>query len=146
LQDLGKYQQGLASTDFNNAYQQYNQQQQQQYQMLANMAGSGQNAAAQLGGFGAQAVTNAGQSLTGGAAAQAGGIMGAANSLGGGALGIAGYNQYLQGMQQPQYGGTPSYGMGYGAGQGLDPYGGGLGLTAGNGGSGLGLQLPASYK
>jgi hypothetical protein len=145
LQDLGKYGQGLAQTDFNNAYQQYTQQQRQQYDMLAGLSGSGQNAAVGMGGFGSGAVNQAGNYQTGGAAAQAGGLMGATNALSGAGLGIAGYQQYLQGMQQGNYGSTPSYGMGYGAGQGLDPYGGGLGLTAGNGGSGLGLQLPAAY-
>jgi hypothetical protein len=146
LQDLGKYQQGLASTDFNNAYNQYTNWQNQQYNQLMGVSGTGQNAAAGIGGFGANAASQAGQYQTAGAAAQAGGIMGATNALSGAGLGIAGYQQYLQGMQQPQYGSTPSYGMGNGAGQGLDPYGGGLGLTGGNGGSGLGLQLPAAYQ
>jgi hypothetical protein len=120
LQDLGKFQQGLAGTDFNNAYQRYVQQQnlqqgsqQQRYNMLSNMSASGQNAAAGLGGLGSNAASNAGNFGMQGANAQAQGYMGVANSLAGGAMGLAGYNQYLQGMNAPSYGGgfntAPNY-------------------------------------
>lgn len=103
LQDLSKYSQGLAGTDFNNAFNQYEQGQLQQFNMLNAVSGAGQNAAAGLGGLGQNAVTNAGNFQTSGAAAGAGGIMGAANSLTGGGLGLAGYQQYLSGLQQQQY-------------------------------------------
>jgi hypothetical protein len=112
LQDLGKFQQGLAGTDFNNAYNQYMAQNQQQFNMLSGMTGIGQNAAAGVGNAGMQSAAMQGQFLTGGAAAQAGGYMGAANALSGGAMGLAGYNQYLQGMNAPSYGGmqtVPDY-------------------------------------
>jgi hypothetical protein len=112
LQDLGKFQQGLAGTDFNNAYQQFTQNQNQQYNMLQGLSGMGQNAAAGLGGLGANAATNSGNFGMQGANAQAQGYMGAANSLAGGAMGLAGYNQYMQGMQSPMYGGmqtVPDY-------------------------------------
>jgi hypothetical protein len=123
LQDLGKFQQGLASTDFNNAYNQYMGQNQQQFNMLNALAGSGQNAAALTGTMGGQAAGLAGNFMTGGAAAQAGGYMGAANALGGGAMGLAGYNQYLQGMNAPQYGmGGQKWMPGYGPNSDTMPY------------------------
>jgi hypothetical protein len=113
LQDLGKFQQGLASTDFRNAYDMYTQNQNQQYNMLSGLSGSGQNAAAGIGGFGANAAANAGNFGMQGANAQAQGTMGVANALSGGAMGLAGYNQYLQGMNAPSYGGgfntVPNY-------------------------------------
>jgi hypothetical protein len=106
LQDLGKYQQGLASTEFENAYGRYNTDLSRQYGMLSNLVNSGQNAAAGLGGIGQQAATNAGQFGTAGAAAQAGGYMGAANAVGGAGLGLANYGMYLSQLQQPAYGGN----------------------------------------
>jgi len=112
LQDISKYSQGLASNEFNNAYNQYTGQQQQQFNMLNSLSSGGQNAAAGIGGFGSNAVSAAGQYQTSGAAAQAGGYMGMANAASGAGLGLAGYNQYLQGMQQPTYAdaGGGSYG------------------------------------
>lgn len=104
LQDLGKFQQGLASTEFGNAYNRYTQNQNQQYNMLSGLSGSGQNAAAGIGGFGANAAANAGNFGMQGANAAAQGTMGVANALSGGAMGLAGYNQYLQGMNAPSYG------------------------------------------
>jgi hypothetical protein len=122
LQDLGKFQQGLASTDFNNAYNQYMAQNQQEYNMLSGMAGMGQNAAAQTGTLGANAAGLAGNFNTQGAAAQAGGYMGAANAFGGAAMGLAGYNQYLQGMNAPAYGGGNTPMPGYGPNSNTMPY------------------------
>lgn len=115
LQDLGKFQQGLASTDFNNAYNQYMAQNQQQYNMLSGLSATGQNAAAGVGGMGANAAANAGNFQVQGANAQAQGYMGAGNAISGGLMGLAGYNQYLQGMNAPQYGrfgNTPMPGYG----------------------------------
>lgn len=113
LQDLGKFQQGLASTDFRNAYDMYTQNQTRGYNMLSGLSGSGQNAAAGIGGFGANAAANAGNFGMQGANAAAQGTMGVANALSGGAMGLAGYNQYLQGMNAPSYGGgfntAPNY-------------------------------------
>jgi hypothetical protein len=103
LQDLSKYSQGVASQDFNNAYNQYMGTQQQQYNMLSGLSQQGGQAAMGSGQIGANAVNNAGNLQTSGAAAQAGGIMGAANSIGGAGLGLAGYGAYLNQLQQPNY-------------------------------------------
>ena len=85
---LTSYSTGLASQTFNQQYQNWlaGQQlqlgeQQQTFNMLGGVAGSGQNAGANLGALGLQTATGAGNFLTSGAAAQAGGIVGAANAF-----------------------------------------------------------------
>lgn len=106
LQDLGKFQQGLAGTQFQNAYNRYTGDQQRQFNMLHTISGSGQNAAAGAGALGADAARTAGGFMTDAAGAEAGGYMGAANALGGAGLGLAGYQQYLAGLQGGNYGST----------------------------------------
>ena len=113
LQDLGKYQQGLASNEFQNAFQNYQQQQGNQFGRLFAQSGTGQNAAAQTGAFGANAANVMGDNMMSRGAAQAGGIVGATNAIGN-AFG-QGYNNYLQQqilaqMQQGNYGNAP-FGM-----------------------------------
>jgi hypothetical protein len=73
LQDYG---QNLASTEYQNAYNRWNQQQAQEYNRLASMAGIGQVTAQNLGSEGAQATSNINSYLTN-----------AANALGAGAIG-----------------------------------------------------------
>jgi hypothetical protein len=92
-----QYASGLASTTFNQQYQNWLAgqqfqlgQRQQQYNMLGGIAGSGQNAAAGLGSLGLQAATGAGNFLTSGAAASAAGTIGAANAAIGGVSGLGG--------------------------------------------------------
>jgi hypothetical protein len=96
LQDIAKFSQGLASNEFQNAFSNYNTNQNNIWNRLYGLSGSGQNAAAGLGGFGAQAAGQIGQAYTGAANAQAAGTVGQANALTG-ALG-QGYNAYM--MQQ----------------------------------------------
>lgn len=81
LQDTAQFSQGLASQEFNNAYNQYNTNQQNIYNRLYNQAGVGQSAANQTGAFGANSVNQQAGLVTGGAAATAGGIQGAGMSL-----------------------------------------------------------------
>lgn len=117
LKALNNYAQGVASTNyqqvFNNkltAYQQaYNQfvnNQTTRYNQLAGLAGTGQIAAGQLGSQGSSAAgTNAstllggaqaqGQYLTGAANATASGYVGAANAIGGGVNSLTGTTQLL---------------------------------------------------
>lgn len=93
LQDIAKFSQGLASNEFQNAYNNYNTSIGNIYSRLANLSGSGQNAAAQLGGFGAQTAGAIGNNLIGAGNAQAAGTIGAANAVTGAAN--QGYNAYV---------------------------------------------------
>ena len=106
LQDIGKYSQGMASNEFLNAYNMYNQDQSNQYNRLFGLSQSGQNAAAQTGAFGAHSAQAQGGYLTDAGNAQAAGTVGQANAWTG-ALGNA-YNAYLMNQilgrsQQPSY-------------------------------------------
>lgn len=81
LQDISKYSQGLASQEFQQAYNMYNTDQSNIYNRLFNQVGVGQGAANQTGAFGANAANTQSQLITGGGAAQAAGMMGAGQSL-----------------------------------------------------------------
>jgi hypothetical protein len=96
LQDIARFSQGLASNEFQNAFGNYNTNLNNIWNRLSGLSGSGQNAAAGLGGFATQTGANIGNAITGGANAQAAGQVGQANALTG-ALG-QGYNAYM--MQQ----------------------------------------------
>jgi hypothetical protein len=107
---LQQYGQGLASTDYQQAYQNaltqyqtayntFEQNQANQYNRLAGLAGTGQTTAAQLGSLGQSAASNVGNiSLTSGAqqgqdiqnaaAANASGYVGAANAASGALSGL----------------------------------------------------------
>lgn len=84
LRALTQFGQGLANTDYQQAYDNYVQQQQQRYGMLSNAAGSGQNAAAGLGAIGTQVGGQIGSNMIGAGNARAAGQVGAANAWGGG--------------------------------------------------------------
>lgn len=102
LKGAAQYAQGLASTTYQQQFQNYlaqqgltlsqNQQQLQQNQqtlqqrgqefgMFQNILAGGQNAAAQLGGFQQNLASNVGNLITSAAAAQAGGIVGSTNAI-----------------------------------------------------------------
>jgi hypothetical protein len=124
---LEQYGQGLASTDYqqdyNNALTQYQtayntfqQNQANQYNRLAGIAGFGQQSAGQLGQQGQQMASNVGNiDLTGGAqqganinlagAANASGYVGATNALSGGMNNISQYAM-LQQLMNPQASGS----------------------------------------
>lgn len=96
LRALVGYGQGLAGTEYQNAFANYLQQQQlqqgvqqQQFGQLQTVAGSGQNAAANLGALGAQTATSIGNDLTSGASATAASQVGAANAINTGISGIS---------------------------------------------------------
>ena len=111
LQDLSKYSQGMASNEFTNAYNMYNQNQGNTFSRLNTLAGMGQNAAVQQGGFGAAAAGAAGNyGIMGGEATSAGYTGAVGNALNGGTQAYNNYlqNQILQRQQQSQYG--PQYG------------------------------------
>lgn len=93
LQDLGKYAQGTASNEWNNAYGQYNQNMSNIFNRLSSLSSSGQNAATQVGNFGANAASQVGQNQIGAGNAAAAGTVGQANAVTGGLSNS--YNQYL---------------------------------------------------
>ena len=83
------YATGLASTTYSQRLQEELSKRQQIYNMLQGIAGSGQNAAAQLGSLGTAGQAQAGQFSTSGGAAQAAGQIGTASALAGGLGGAA---------------------------------------------------------
>jgi hypothetical protein len=100
--DLINYNQGLADTAFNNAFNQYQTQQGNIYSRLAGLTQLGQNAASNTGAQGTQLAGNIGQSVASAGAAQAAGQVGSANAWSG-ALGSASYIPWL--MSKPPSGG-----------------------------------------
>jgi hypothetical protein len=80
------YAENLASTTYQQQFQNYWTQNQAIENMLTTGVGIGQSAANQTGAFGTQATALSNNLLTSGAAAEAGGLVGASNSLGGNAL------------------------------------------------------------
>ena len=88
LQGLQNYTQGLASTGYQNAFNNYQSQRQNIYNTLAGIAGIGQTSQQQTGNLAQNAATTQGQLGVGGAAAQAAGQTGVASALAGGAQGI----------------------------------------------------------
>ena len=109
LKDLMSFNQGMASTGYNNAFNRFQQQNTNIFARLSGIAGLGQNAAANTGTAGTQLGIGAGQAQAGAGASQAGGIVGATNSLGGGAYSLAGL---LSGQGGGSAGGAPNYNAG----------------------------------
>jgi hypothetical protein len=106
LQDISKFSQGMASNEFMNSYNMFNQNQKSIWDRLYAMSGGGQNAAAQTGAFGTQVGGQVGNNITGGGNAQAAGIIGQGNALAG--IGNNAYNSYV--MQQIMSNNQPIYG------------------------------------
>lgn len=100
LQDVSKFSQGLASNEFMNAYNMYNQNQGNLFNRLFSMSGTGQSAANQTGTFGASTANNMGMAGMLGGASQAAGIMGVGNSLTGGLQNAYSLYQGNQNTQQ----------------------------------------------
>lgn len=89
LKALTQYGQGLANQDYYQAQSVYQGQQNQLFNYLQTIAGSGQNAGAQLGALGSNAASNAGNYITQAGNASAAGTIGAANALTGGINGVS---------------------------------------------------------
>jgi len=81
--DLMGYNQGMADTAFNTAFNQYQTQQGNIYSRLAGIATLGQNAAANTGAQGANLAGQVAQSVSNAGSAQAAGQVGAANAWSG---------------------------------------------------------------
>lgn len=84
------YASGLASTTYQQQFQNYWENNMNLYNMVAGLVTTGQNAAAGVGTAGIQAGANVGNALMGGANALAAGRVGAANAWGGALGGVAG--------------------------------------------------------
>lgn len=98
LKDLVSYNQGMANTSFNNAFNQYQTQNQNIYGRLSNLANLGQSAASGTAQAGTALAGQAAQSAQNYGTAQAGGTVGATNALG---------NGISNGAIWAQYGGNP---------------------------------------
>lgn len=108
--DLMNYNQNLANTSFNNAFNQYQTQQGNIYQRLAGVAQLGQASAANTGQQGTALAGQAAQSATNIGTAQAGGAVGVANALSGGISSSAPWLAYGGGSTQSPYDPSIAYG------------------------------------
>jgi len=86
--ELQRFSQGLASTEFGNAFNRDQTYKGQVYGMLSGTSGAGQNAANMTGTAGANAAGQSGNYITQGANAQAAGMVGGANAA------TSGFNNY----------------------------------------------------
>jgi hypothetical protein len=108
LRGLEDYGQGLASTEYGNAFNRFQNERTNIYNTLANIAGMGQNAVNTGITSGQQASENIGQLAVGGAQAQGAGQIGAANAYAS-ALGNIGSSMFLPSLLQSRTPGlTPS--------------------------------------
>ena len=87
LAGLNAYNQGMASQEFQNAFNRYQTQRGNIYNTLASIAGLGQTSLGQTTQAGTQAAANQGAAITAAGQAQAAGTVGAANALTGGITG-----------------------------------------------------------
>lgn len=102
LKDLTSYNQSLANTSFNNAFNMYQTQQGNIYSRLAGIAGLGSSAAANLGAQGTTLAGQQAQSATNIGTALGAGQIGAANAYSGS------LSSALPWLYAGQYGGAPS--------------------------------------
>jgi hypothetical protein len=108
LRALEEFGQGLASTEYGNAFNRFQTDRTNIYNTLANIAGMGQNAVNTGITSGQQAAQNIGQAAIGGAQAMGAGQIGAANAYAG-ALGNIGSSMFLPSLLQSRTPGmTPS--------------------------------------
>jgi hypothetical protein len=93
MQGMQDYTQGLASTEYGNAFNRYQTQRGNIYNTLASIAGLGQTSLGQTGPASTAAAGNIGQALIGSGTASAAGTIGAANAMGGAVQGLG--NTYM---------------------------------------------------
>jgi hypothetical protein len=96
LKDLVGFNQGMASTGYQNAFTRYNTTMGNTYNRLSGLATLGQNAASNTGAQGTTLAGNAGSATAAAGASTAAGTLGATGSLAGGANTLAGM-MYLNG-------------------------------------------------
>lgn len=104
LKELINYNQGLAGTSYQNAFNRYTTQQNNIFGRLSQIAGLGQNAATQVGNQATQLGTGIAQAQAAGGAAQAAGIVGVGNSISSGIqlAGLLNNSNSAYGGQAPQ--------------------------------------------
>lgn len=108
LKALTRYGQGVANQDYWNAYNSFTQNQNQRFGQLDTLAGSGQNAAANLGAIGSQTAASVGNNIIGAGNATSAGQVGGANAISNGLNGI-GNNFLLAYLTNPgMFGGAAS--------------------------------------
>jgi hypothetical protein len=126
LKDITNYNQDAASQEYGNAYQRYMTNKQEIFNRLSGLAGVGQavgsgnqqlgaNTSSQMGSNITGAARGANEYLTGGAAAQAGGIVGSTNAIVGG-INQGANNWYTQNIMDKFLDRTRGYAPRYGAG------------------------------
>jgi len=125
---LQQFGQGMASQEYQNAFNRYQAERQARLGPLQSLAGVGQTSVNALGQAGQNYATGMGEALGAGAQARASGYMGAANAIGGGIGQYMGYQQnqatnslLQQALGRGGYGGSIGYGSGY-AGEGPTGY------------------------
>jgi hypothetical protein len=106
LKDLMAFNQGMAATGYQNAFNRFQTTNQNIFNRLSAIAGLGQNAASNVGTAGTQLGGGIAGAQAAAAGSQAGGIVGATSALGGSAVPLA----YLLNQQQPPPGGGYTYG------------------------------------
>ena len=125
---LQQFGQGLASQEYQTAFNRYQTERSARLNPLQSLAGVGQTSVNQLGAAGQNYASGMGEALGAGAQARASGYMGGANAIGGGIGQYMGYqqNQATNSLLQQALANRNS-GAGYGGGGGgggyQDPYG-----------------------
>ena len=112
LKALAKYNSGLASEEYGNAYNRYNANLDRRFNRLSGLAGTGQTATRDVSQMGSQVASNVGQNIIGAGNARASGYVGSANAIGGAAQGIGNYYALrdILGRQQTTPGGSVNWG------------------------------------
>ena len=98
MKDLISFNQGMANTSFNNAFNQYQTQQNATFSRLSGIAGLGQQAGAGYTTGAPQFAQSIGQTASNIGTAQAAGQIGVANAVSGGLQGAAGYYNMSQAL------------------------------------------------
>ena len=118
LKDLMSFNQGMASTGYENAFNRFQTQQNNVFARLSGIAGLGQNAASNTGTAGTALGTGAGQAQAAAGASRASGIVGTTNAIGGSAVPLAylmnngGSGSTNQGVGTNGFGADPSFNAG----------------------------------
>jgi hypothetical protein len=89
LKDLMSFNQNMAATGYQNAFNRFQTQNNAIFSRLSGIAGLGQNAASNVGTSGTQLGTGIAQAQAGAAASTAGGIVGGTNAVGGSGVPLA---------------------------------------------------------
>ncbi|CAB4121191.1 hypothetical protein UFOVP154_44 [uncultured Caudovirales phage] len=118
LKDLMGFNQSMAATGYQNAFNRYTTQQNNVFSRLSGIAGLGQNAATNVGTAGTSLGTGIAQAQAGAGASQASGILGAGQSLSSGGNSLAGLMYLNSGSKS--YTPNSGYGVDSSASTGVD--------------------------